>query len=203
MGMSLCEYYRQELPQYIADNEPRLALYQGLRAHLEVCAACRSYAMQLRIAEDALRTYPLVLAPTDLTAVVMRYICAQGSEGDEEWRLLPWEYWVPTLALFLALTLIMLSMPPKMLVAVRLDELENTFSHWPAVVDKWLVSVQAMASKDAFWAVWSAVFATTAGLGIGLSLANWSALNRERLDRLEERAADMATWLRSRTRRIS
>ena len=198
--MSLCEQFSQELPQYVADGEPPLARYQSLRAHLRVCAACRGYALRLRIAEDALRAYPPVLPRAEMTAAVMGYICAQDSEADEEWRLLPWEYWVPALAVFLALALALLSTPAQLMPAVRVQELESTFSQWPGAVDNWLVPLRAMMAKESFWVIWSSVFATTAGLGIGLSLANWHALNRERVGRLEERVGEMAAWLRSRTR---
>ena len=200
--MSLCDRCRQELPQYIADREPALAHYQVLRGHLQVCDACRAYALRLSLVEDALRTYPLVSPDPEMTLLVMRRISYQDQRADEEWRLLPWNVSLPALALLLALALVVVSTPPQISPTMPVQELERTFFQLPGVVDAWPASIRALMRTDIFWAIWSGVFATTAGLGIGLSLANWNALNRERLERLEDRLADVAAWLRNRTRRV-
>ena len=70
--MSPCEQCRRELAEYVADGEPALACYQALRAHLQVCSACRAYALRLSLVEDALRTYPPVSFVPEMTPLVMR-----------------------------------------------------------------------------------------------------------------------------------
>jgi anti-sigma factor RsiW len=199
--MSLCDQCCQELPQYIADDEPALARYQVLRAHLQACDRCRAYALRLRVVEDALRTYPAVSPEPGMTLLVMRRVVAQDRRGEEEWHLLPWDVSVPAMALVLALGLLIVSMPPQPSPAVPVQELERAFFELPSTIDAWLTPVRALMSKDIFWAAWSGVFATTAGLGIGLSLANWNALNREGLDRLGDRIAHVVTWVFGSTRR--
>jgi len=200
--MSACEQCCWELPEYVADGEPDLPRYQVLRAHLQTCKACRAYALRLRLVEDALRTYPLLSPDPAMALMVMHRIAAQETRGDEEWHLLPWDVSVPALAIALALALVVLSMPSHQPLPVSLPEVGGPLVEWPGAIDAWLAFVRALMSKDIFWAVWSGVFATTAGIGIGLSLANWSTLNRERLARLEDRIADAATWLRGRARRV-
>ncbi|HUV95091.1 MAG TPA: hypothetical protein VMX14_09720 [Anaerolineae bacterium] len=199
--MALCDQCCEESPQYIADGEPALARHQVLRAHLQACDRCRAYALRLRVVEDALRTYPPVSPDPGMTLLVMRRIVAQDRRGEEEWHLLPWDVSVPALALILALGLVIVSMPPQPSPAVPVQELERASFELPSVIGAWLTPVRALMSKDIFWAAWSGVFATTAGLGIGLSLANWNALNRQGLDRLGDRIAHAVTWVFGRTRR--
>ena len=199
--MALCDQCCEESPQYIADGEPALARHQVLRAHLQACDRCRAYALRLRVVEDALRTYPPVSPDPGMTLLVMRRIVAQDRRGEEQWHLLPWDVSVPALALILALGLVIVSMPPQPSPAVPVQELDRAFFELPSTIDAWLTPVRALMSKDIFWAAWSGVFATTAGLGIGLSLANWNALNRQGLDRLGDRIAHAVTWVFGRTRR--
>jgi len=217
--MSLCEHYQRELPQYVSDGESSLVRYSGrsprrsrprsptdvgdqdLRAHLALCAECREYARRLRLVEDALRTYPPVSPSADLAPLVMCRISAQGRKGNEEWHPFPWDVWVPSVAFVLALVLVVMFMPAQPLPAEPVGTLEGTLSRWPGAFDTLVTNVRALMSQDIFWAIWSGIFATTAGLGIGLSLSCWSALDRKRLEELQDRFDDMATRVRGRMRR--
>lgn len=199
--MSLCERVLQELPQYVADGEPPMTCYEGLRAHLRACPACRAYAARLRIVEDALRTYPAASPAPEMAALVMHRISMPGSRGEHERFPLPWVVWVPALAFVLAFLLAMMSIPPSLAPTPPVLEVESSFTNWLSVVDAYLESIRALMSKDLFWAVWSGVFATTAGLGLSLSLACWSTRNSQRLGQLEERVTDMAAELWNHARR--
>lgn len=200
--MSPCEQCRRELAEYVADGEPALACYQALCPHLQVCSACRAYALRLGLVEDALCTYPPVSFVPEMTPLVMRCISAQDRQSDEEWHPLPWDVSVPALAILLALALVMVSTPPQASLAIPVWAPGSTFFELPGFVGDWVTSARALMSRDIFWAVWSGVFAATAGVGIGLSLANWNTLNRECLARLEDHIADLAAWLRNRVPRV-
>lgn len=198
--MSLCERVRSQLPQYVADGEPSLACYSRLRAHLVACGACQDYARRLCAVEEALRSYPAVAPSRDLTAAVLRNISEESPALQEEWHLLPWDVWVPAMALLLGLAVAVVCLPPHVLPAAQLPDLESTLSDWPASVNTWLAPVYPLVAGDQFWALWSGVFAAGAGIGISLSLNRWNALHTKGLNELEARVESVASRVRSYTR---
>jgi hypothetical protein len=194
--MLLCKHVQRLLAQYIADGEPALSTYSALREHLNVCTACRDYAMRLRTVENALHTYPFV-SPDPATAErVVRTLFLENRPAEEEWHWLPWDVWVPALAFALAILIAVMSIPQHLLVGAGTPNLEGTLAVWPSVLSAWLTSLQSRLGETVFRAIWLGVFATTAGLGISLSLVCWSALNSESLDQLESRVSDLAERVR-------
>jgi hypothetical protein len=56
--------------------------------------------------------------------------------------------------------------------------------------------------RDLLWAVASGIFATMAGLGMGVTLAYWSKLNSLDLGDMEQRLANTAQRLWKRARHV-
>jgi hypothetical protein len=196
-----CKMVRSDLPQYIADGEPPLATYAGLRGHLADCAACQSYAERLRAVEDALHAYPPVASPACLAHSVVDAIVQEQQARPEEWELLPWDVWVPAAAFALAILIAMMSIPSQLLTIPGVEAISETIQQWPTTISGWVNSVRLMTKEHVFWAIWSGVFATTAGLGISLSLVYFHKLSRQKLNDLETRVADTANRLLDYARR--
>lgn len=198
--MSLCQQLREQLIQYVADGEPVSIAYDGLRAHLAACPICGAELDRLRLVEQALRTYPLTLPKTDVTAHVLRAIAAQQVK-QEAWHPLPWDVWVPVAAFAVAIIIAMMSLPSQPTTTVALQELAASPIVWPSPIDGWIMTVQRIMAESSFWAIWIGLFAATAGLGLGLSLANWDKRNSESLDRLETEISHTASRLWDQARR--
>lgn len=193
--MTLCKHLREQLVQYIADGEPTEATYDPLRRHLACCANCETLANDLRVVEAALARYPTVTAPPALRSKLIETILQQRQASEEQWHLLPWDVWVPAVAFGLALLIALISLPTQW---------------WQAApgspdlgvnLNLWLASLQTPISDGLFWAIWVGVFATTAGLGLCLSLTNWTRDHTRRVEDLEARVADTVTHLWDQTRR--
>lgn len=199
--MYSCEIAREQLPQYIADGEPRSAGYGSLRAHLGACPACRAYAERLRVVEEALRTYPRVWPDPALTMRIMRTVAAEKQAQEESWHLLTWDVWLPVAALVLTLLIVVMSAPPQVLPEMPLQEFEGTIAGWHSNINTWVAPVLP-ARGDTFWAIWSGLFVALAGLGLSLSLSCWNTLNSRSLDRLEEHVTEVVSRLRGYTRRV-
>lgn len=190
-----CEHVRGQLPEFIADGEPSQAIYRDMITHLSGCAACREHTEILRVVERALRIYPVV-APSSL----LRARIIEATPEREEWEPLPWSVWVPGLAFFLALLVALLSLPPRLL---PVEELPLFALGWHTALDVWLSSIPLGMSRDLFWALWIGLFATTAGIGLSLSLVRWNTLNTESLDELEAHVSDAAQQLWNQARRAN
>jgi len=188
--MPLCEQIRRQLPQYVADGEPMLAAYSGLREHLRVCPSCRAFAARLRLVEGALRTYPSVSPAPEMTEKIISSISSESQARQEEWHLLPWDVWVPVLAFVLAVAIALMSIPSGLLSATAAPAWSTVVVKLPSALSAWLGSLQIGESQ--FWAIWIGIFAATAGLGISLSLSNWTPKHSQSLDRLETRVTDVA-----------
>jgi hypothetical protein len=201
--MSRCEQFGRQLPQYIADGEPELAIYSGLRDHLATCPACRTYASNLRVVEEALRNYPSV-SPAPAMAGLILQATSQARQADqEEWHLLTWDVWVPALAFALALLIAIVSFPSQHGTITSLRELAGTIVAWPGPIGNWLAAIQEMTKESLFWVIWVGIFAVAAGIGICLSLMHWNRENSKSLDRIETRIADAAARFWDHGRRTS
>lgn len=196
-----CRMIRSELPQYIADGEPALATYARLRGHLAACPACQIYAAHLRAVESALRTYPPVASPACLTDSVVDSIIQERQAEPEEWHWLPWDVWVPAAAFALAILIALMSIPSHLLTIPGVEKLLGTIQQWPTTISGWVDNLDLMTKEALFWAIWSGVFATTAGLGISLSLAYFHKLSKQKLNDLETRVTDTANRLLDHSRR--
>lgn len=186
-----CERIQEQLPQYIADGEPASSQYAAIRAHLRSCLPCGAQAQRLRLVEEALQAYPLVRPEASLTTRILGSLSAEESTQEKEWRLLPWDVWVPALSFALAVLLAMRFIPPHLLPVTSGQEMESTLINWPNSVDAW-TKLPALLEEDTFWPVWSGIFAATAGIGLSLSLTCWNALNSRSLDNFEEHLTDAA-----------
>ena len=200
--MRRCEYVRDQLPEYVADGEPALVSYRELRAHLQGCPLCQAYARDLRLVESALHAYPPVSPPAALAASILERIRHENQTIEEGWYLLPWDIWLPLAAFALALLIAVMSMPPRLLDAAT-AELNMNIQQWPNSVDQLVGHLETAASwQDLFWAIWSGLFATTAGLGIGFGLANLNQAIGERLSALEHQVSSVASRLLGYARHI-
>jgi len=190
--MVSCALIERDLPQYIADGELALPVYSALRAHLAACPACSAYAAQLRLVEDALRTYPLAPIPVDLAERVRAIVDAEGQSFEEEWHVWQWDLGLPALALLLAMAIAILALPSDFVSWGSLAEWARTPVAVPPALPDWLDAMRRNAESSVFWAVWIGVFVTTAGLGIGLSLAGWERQHSRRLSDIESRVGQLA-----------
>lgn len=193
--MPLCEQIRRQLPQYVADGEPMQAAYSGLREHLRVCPSCRAFAARLRLVEGALRTYPSVSPAPEMAEKIICSFSSESQARQEEWHILPWDVWVPVLAFALAVMIALMSIPSELLSATAAPEWGTVVINWPSAIGAWLNSLRLQLGEGQFWAIWIGIFATTAGLGISLSLSNWTPKHSQSLDRLETGVTDVATRL--------
>ena len=185
-----CRQVGSDLPQYIADGEPELACHDALRAHLALCPHCRAYAERLHIVERALQSYPLASPNPQIVTLTMRRISAQEQAAQEEWRLLPWDVWVPAVAFFLAIVVAMMCLPPNLLPAVPLTDLERT-----VIIESAPIPLGLQMNTELFWALWLGLSVIAAGLGLSLGLSHWNAANSKSLGRLETHVTDAATKL--------
>ena len=197
-----CNSVRSQLPQYIADGEPALVIYAGIHAHLATCASCQAYAARLRVVEAALHAYPPVCAPAYLPTSVVGAISHESQAKPEEWQLLPWDVWVPAAAFALAILVAIMSIPPHLVTVPSAQEINGVIQQWPAAINNWLGNVQLMTRENLFWAIWTGIFATTAGLGLSLSLIYFHTVSKRRLDDWEMRVTDTATRLIDRAHRV-
>jgi len=169
-----CDQVRPRLAEYIADVVSARGRtpgeVEGIERHLAECAACRAEAERLRWVEEALWSYPGVEPPATLTAAVMRRVAAEPAAPPEEWQLLPWDVWVPAVALLLALVVAVVSIPPQLLPAIPGEEVGGVVASWSEQVNAWLAPIGAPAHGGVVWAILGAILATTAGLGLSLAL---------------------------------
>ena len=75
--MLSCERMQHRLPQYVADGEPTTSDGDGVRAHLRLCVQCSAYADRLRVAEEALRTYPPMAPDPSLRHRITQAVAAE------------------------------------------------------------------------------------------------------------------------------
>lgn len=184
--MHLCAWIQRELPQYIADGEPVTPLYTALRAHLERCPACATYAARLRLVEDALRAYPLAPLAADVSGVVRAVIDLESRPQEGAWRLWQPDVGIPAVALLAAVMIAILALPPDLASWGSLSAWAQTPVMGPQMVPSW-------SDHSVFWAVWIGIFVTTAGLGIGLSLTGWNRQHSRRLSEIESQVSNLAS----------
>jgi hypothetical protein len=193
--MISCRRVLQVLPQYIADGEPRLGYGDDMCYHLTVCPACRAHALRLRRVENALRTYPLVSPVPETVASTLRQITRQERFSREEWQALPWDIWVPALAILLAIVVTIALLPPQLLPSIPVTELGRGVSDLPTVIATQPAPVPLQVKTDLFWALWIGLSAILGGIGLSLGLSNWSKGNSRSLGRLETRVTTAAVRL--------
>lgn len=179
-----CEEIERRLPQYIADGEPLTGRAAGLAQHLRCCPSCAAQAQRYRWVEEALQSYPIVAMDPSLTRRILDAMAAVDRMR-ERWNPLPWNVWLPLLTFMLALLVIAISLPNQLVSITLVEDMEHGLVNWSVPVSTWLTSLHLEISTDSFWALWLGVFATTAGIGIALSLTRWSRLNSRSLDALE------------------
>ncbi|HHX66043.1 MAG TPA: zf-HC2 domain-containing protein [Chloroflexi bacterium] len=189
--MSLCDQVQRWLPEFVAAGEPPLSTYAPLLRHLNECPACQAYAADLRVVEGALHDRPIAMPSPNMAPEIMAMISHEEESASEE-RLLTWDVWVPVLALGLALLITLMAVP----VALPSDAPSIGVS-----LTTWIASLSETVKKDLFWAIWSGVFVTTAGLGISLALGAWDEGNSRRLSHLEQDAMEIMDRLWTRARR--
>lgn len=172
--MANCGEYRRWLGEHMLDDLNAMDYPRDLRAHLADCAACRRYAQKLQIIDTALRERPLRSVSPYLSQRIMRSV---ERMEQEHWEILPWSVWLPALAVAGGLIVAAYSFPTG-------HFLPQEISFWERSVT--LAGAQPVSllepplgESDAFWALWSAVFAVISGLGISLGLNSFHEEQRE------------------------
>ena len=174
--------------------------YAPLRTHLTSCSTCRAYARRLRSVEDALRTYPRAHPSSLLTDRILRAVGRERAEM-EEWHPLSWDVWIPVLSFVMALLIASASLSQEILARVPDSQLAEMLATWPRFLQSGSTLWESM-EKDLLWAVASGIFATIAGLGMGLTLAYWSKLDAFDPGQVEQRITNTAQRLWKRTRHV-
>lgn len=187
--MSTCPEIRALLPEYVAEGKPGGPAYAALRAHLAACPRCRAQMERLCRVEAALRSWPIAAAPPDLAPYVLAALVGERRDA-EPWQVLPWRIWVPALAVTVALFVSVVAMSLDAWPSA--DQVQTLLSGWHASILAWLAPLQVRVDPSIFWAIWSGIFVTTAGLGISLGLRAFNQLDRQELDHLEEQAGEVA-----------
>jgi len=195
-----CNQFQEELPQYVADGERPLPQYDALRAHLQECASCRDHVDRLRLVEGALYSYPRMAPDPTLTDRILLAIAEHEIEA-EDWRPLPWDVWVPALAFIATFLVIMFSFPSNNFTLISVRESKNAFVSWSELLHNGASLWEGMGT-DLLWAIWSGIFATIAGLGLGVSITCWNELQSSSVHQLEERLTDTVHRLWGRARHI-
>lgn len=198
--MLSCKRAQEQLPQYVADGERASPRYAALRTHLASCAACRAHAQRLRLVEEALRTYPRA-HPTPLLTDRILETVGRERAAMEEWRPLSWDVWVPVIVFVMALLIASTSLPQGMPARVPDTRLTETLATWPYFLQT-RSTLWGKMDKELLWAVATGIFATVAGLGMGVTLASWNKLDAFDLGGLERRITSMAHRLLKRARRV-
>jgi len=191
--MLSCEVCRSLLPQYIADGEPTSRAPAGLREHLAACGDCRDLAARLRSVESALRAYPMAAVPPDLAYSVAAQIRPSHAEPAEEWRWLPWDVWVPALALVVAVVLVCFSAPiPAFSAGPRIAIYPVTVS-----VGRLLPQPGSALSADSSWAVWMLVSLGLAVVGAMVGIKAWRHADPSAHQAVQDRVDDVTRRLGS------
>lgn len=198
--MLSCKRAQNLLPQYIADGERVTSHDEALCAHLASCPTCRAYAQRLRLVEEALHTYPRAHPSPLLTDRILKAVERERA-AMEEWHPLSWDVWVPIVVFIMALLIASASLPQGMLVRVPDTQVTETLAHWPYFLQT-RFAVWEQIEQELLWAIASGIFATMAGLGMGITLAYWSKLNTPDLGDLEQRITNTAQRLLKRARHV-
>ena len=157
-----------ELAQYVADGEPPTEAYDALRAHLLGCAACQQRLAWLRLVEEMLQEWPQVAADPALAARIVAQLPPLATVS-ATWQALPWNVWVPALAVGLGLTLTMLALPQQMTQDLL------SLAEWPQALKTYgVASQQAPLNRDLFWTLWSGLSVAVGGVGVTMALNAWS-----------------------------
>ncbi|MFP3896452.1 MAG: zf-HC2 domain-containing protein [Anaerolineales bacterium] len=198
--MLSCKRAQERLPQYIADGECAFPRYEALRTHLASCPECRAYARRLRLVEEALHTYPRVHPNPLLTDRILKAVGRERA-AMEEWHPLSWDVWVPIVVFVMALFIASASLPQGMLARVPDTRLTETLAVWPYFLQG-RSTLWGRMERELLWAIASGIFATMAGLGMGITLAYWSKVNAFDLGDLEQRLTSTAQRLWKRARHV-
>jgi len=191
-----CETCRRHLPQYIADRDVASAVARELEAHLSGCAACRDYAQRLCDVEEALRQYPLRVPSPELSERVMQVVERESRRREDDWVLLPWDVWVPALALLIALVVAVMSLPARTFGAPSpLVSLGESMVAWSQGFLRWGASLLQGANDGDFWALWTVASVLLALLGITIGWSGWRSADDDAHRQLQTRLAHMSDWL--------
>jgi hypothetical protein len=123
-------------------------------------------------------------ATPELAPQVMSIVAQERHAPRESWQLLPWRIWVPAVALTLALLVSVLV--TSVGAWPTAEQAEALLSSWTTSATDWLGTLKGGIDPDLFWALWSGVFVTTAGLGLSLGLRAWSDVEQDERDHLVE-----------------
>ncbi len=189
--MLSCEECQNLLPQYIADGEPPSPTPAGLREHLAACAACRGYAVRLRYVEVALHAYPMVAVPPELAARIATQLLPDEPQPAEQWEWLPWDVWVPALALLVALALASFSVPLPAISATPSVAVNPVTVGLGPSIQEWVASL----GDGSFWVIWTAASLTLAIIGFMVGMNAWKRAEPSQHQVLHERVDDVTRRL--------
>jgi hypothetical protein len=200
MMKQTCEFWFELLAQYVADGEPQIPEYAALRAHLRVCDACYAQRGRLLQVERGLRALPEASPDPALPQRIMERVVTQAEQPtlpEDPW--LSWPVWVPAMTLIVALLCAAMLVPAQVLPSVGWSELDRYLIETHAPLSAFLPGTGDNPLLSL--AVWSAIFAILAGLGLMLSLRSWREEHSRSLNQIEHQVADAAHWLGNMARR--
>ena len=189
--MSECDMFCDLLAEWVADGEPESVAYAGLRRHMQTCPQCSVLLPPLRRAEEALRAYPTIQADPALLRRIIEAISLEQLPEIEQWRLLPWDVWVPAVAVGGALLILLYAVPTdvRSMAFLGAAPAPQVFS---GDVEGRLAALRALVDQDRFWAIWSAAALMLSGAGLKLFLSRWDEATKRQVDRFEEQVSDAA-----------
>ncbi len=191
-----CEKCRQELAEHAQarNGEPQYPRY--VQMHLAHCSECRGYTRRLVLIDEALRERPLARPSPELPWRIMRSV---EQVQQEEWQMLPWTIWLPTLTITISLIIAASSLSSNQLSAQEFASLEHSLSDPQSLS----LSRLALRESDAFQALWIGLSAIISGLGISLGVNSFREAQREYIRGLRGDIQDRASRLLSGLRHAS
>jgi anti-sigma factor RsiW len=190
-----CRWCEDLLPQYVADGEPATRETARLREHLAACPACADLLVRLRHVETALLAYPQPALPGALAPHVVAQVAQAGPREPGAWEWLPWDVWVPVLALAIAVILAGFSAPQQAFAPGPMVDFAPTAEEWSATLHGWTSDLVAHPDVDPLLVLWigGSVLVSIIGMLIGLSA--WRHAASTSHDLLQLRVERVAHWL--------
>ncbi len=178
------ERLSNQLAEYVAAGEPDAWRYRRLRAHIQRCPHCQARLESLRYVEQALRTWPSHVPQRSLLPKILQAVSEEAVQN-EDWQLLPWNIWVPIVAVGAALLIAAISLPPSSLATETISSWEKVLGGSSTVTLVW------DGTHELPWAVWTGVVAVAAGLGTAFGFSERISL----LQPFEMARAYLSGWI--------
>lgn len=180
-------HWQNALAEALASNQTDLP--PALAKHLAECPFCQAEVRWLREVEAALAAWPLAEPdPGFLERLLGRL--AREEMPSRAWQVLPWNIWVPVVAVGAALVISALALPPQIP-----QQWEPAIAEWPRQVIPWAAEGRLTLDKGLFWAFWSGLFVAAGGVGLTLALNAWGSRQARRVEEFKRALNEAADHL--------